>query len=132
LRVHYSTLTDHEVCVSEIIAVVNNKYQQSNATLADPNCVPVNYVALNEPDNAAFAVFVQPNPAHESTTVYFENPNAEPMAFSLTDLTGRTQRSFSDLRGESVSIERAGLPDGTYLFTLRGSRGIVSGKILMQ
>jgi len=132
LRVHYSALTDHEVCVSEIIAVVNNKYQQSNATLADPNCVPVNYVALTEPDLAPFAVFVQPNPARESTTVFFENPNAEPMAFTLTDLTGRTQRSFSDLRGESVSIERAGLPDGTYLFTLRGSRGIVSGKLLLH
>ncbi len=132
LRVHYSALTDHMVCVSEITAVVNNKYQQSNATLADPNCVPVTFVGLNEPGKAPFAVFVQPNPMRESTTVFFENKNAEPMMFTLTDLTGRTLRSFSDLRGESLNIERNGLPQGTYLFTLHGNRGSVSGKLVMM
>lgn len=131
LRVHYSALTDHMVCVSEITAVVNNKYQQSNATLADPNCVPVTFVGLNEPNKAPFAVFVQPNPMRENTTIFFENKNAESMTFTLSDLTGRTLRSFSDLRGESINIERDALPQGTYLFTLRGSRGSVSGKLVM-
>jgi len=68
----------------------------------------------------------------ESTTVFFENKNAEPMMFTLTDLTGRTLRSFSDLRGESLNIERNGLPQGTYLFTLHGNRGSVSGKLVMM
>ncbi|MDO8367711.1 MAG: lysyl oxidase family protein [Saprospiraceae bacterium] len=132
LRVHYSKLTANKVCVSEITAVVNDKFQQSNATLGDPNCVPVNFVSVGEPGTASFAVFVQPNPMGESTTVFFENENAEPMMFTLTDLTGRTLRFFNDLRGESVSIDREGLPQGTYLFTLRGSRGSVSGKIIMR
>ncbi|MFN0174688.1 MAG: lysyl oxidase family protein [Saprospiraceae bacterium] len=132
LRVHYSALTDHMVCVSEITAVVNNKYQQSNATLADPNCVPVTFVGLNEPGHAPFAVFVQPNPMRENTTIFFENKNAEPMAFTLTDLTGRKVRSFNDLSGESINIERGTLPQGTYLFTLRSSRGSVSGKLVMM
>ena len=131
LKVHYSKLTDHEVCVSQIIAVVNSKYQQSNATLADPNCVPVNYVSVAEPNAAPFAVFVQPNPMRESTTVFFENENAEPFTFTLTDVTGRTLRSFNNLHGRSVSVERAGLPSGTYLFNLRCSRGSVSGKLVM-
>ena len=131
LRIHYSTLTDHQVCVSKIIAVVSDKYQQSNATLADPNCVPVNYVSVGEPGSASFAVFVQPNPMRESTTVFFENPNAEPMTFTLTDLTGRTLRSFSDLCGQSVSVERSGLPACTYFFNLCSSRGSVSGKLIM-
>ena len=131
LRVHYSTLTAQKVCVSGITSVVNNKYQQSNATLADPNCVPVNYVAVNEPNSSPFAIFVQPNPMRESTTVFFENPNAEPVAFTLTDLTGRILRSYSDLRSESVVIDRVGLPEGTYFFSLRSSRGSVSGKLVM-
>ena len=132
LRVHYASLTDHMVCISEITSVVNNKYQQSNASLADPNCVPVTYVAVNEPGQTAFAVFVQPNPMRDNTTIFFENKNAEPTQFTLTDLTGRTLRSFSDLYGESISIQREGLPEGAYIFTLRGSRGSVSGKIVMQ
>ncbi len=132
LRVHYSTLTDHTVCVSEITAVVNNKYQKSNATIGDPSCLPVTFVAVSEPNLAPFAVFVQPNPMLESTTVFFENENAEAMTFTLIDLTGRTLRSFNNLRGESVKIERNGLPQGTYLFTLRGDRGSVSGKIIIR
>ena len=132
LRIHYASLTDHMVCISEITAVVNSKYQQSNASLADPNCVPVTYVAVNEPGQTAFAVFVQPNPMREHTTIFFENKNAEPTQFTLTDLTGRTLRSFSDLHGESISIQREGLPEGAYIFTLRGSRGSVSGKIVLQ
>jgi hypothetical protein len=132
LRVHYSALTDHEVCISKITAIVNNQYQQSNATLANPNCVPVNYVSVGEPGSASMAVFVQPNPMRESTTVFFENKNAESMSFTLTDLTGRVVQSFSDLRGESVRLEREGLPEGTYLFTLRSSRGSVMGKIVLQ
>ncbi|MFN0034509.1 MAG: lysyl oxidase family protein [Saprospiraceae bacterium] len=132
LRVHYSSLTANKVCVAQIIAVVNNKYQQSNATLAAPNCVPVNTVAASEPSTAPFAVFVQPNPMGESTTVFFENKNAEPMTFTLTDLMGRTLRSFTGLRGESVNIPRDALPEGTYIFTLRGSRGSVSGKLVCQ
>ncbi len=132
LRVHYSKLTDHMVCVSEITAVVNNKYQKSNAIIGDPSCLPVTFVAVVEPALAPFAVFVQPNPMLESTTVFFENKNAEPMTFSLTDLTGRTLRSFSNLRSESVKIERNGLPEGTYLFTLRGDRGSVTGKIVIR
>ncbi|MFN0215223.1 MAG: lysyl oxidase family protein [Saprospiraceae bacterium] len=132
LRVHYSKLTDHKICVSEIIAVVNNKYQQSNATLADPNCVPVSYVSSHEAGFRPFAVFVQPNPMGESSTVFFENPNAEPMSFTLTDLTGRTLRSFNDLRGQSVVIERAGLPSGTYFFNLRGNSGSMCGRLVMR
>ena len=52
--------------------------------------------------------------------------------FILTDLTGRTLRSFNNLYGESLIIERENLPEGTYLFTLRCSRGIVSGKLLIR
>ncbi len=132
LRIHYAALTDHKVCISAITAIVNNQYQRSNATLADPNCVPANYVSISEAGRAPFAVFVQPNPMRESTTVFFENKNAESMSFTLSDLTGRTLRSFSDLRGESVNLEREGLPEGTYLFTLHGSRGSVIGKIVIQ
>lgn len=132
LRVHYQSLTGNEVCVSAISSVVNTKYQESNASLAVPNCIQVNTVAVSEPGTGPFAVFVQPNPMREMTTVFFENKNAEPMNFTLTDLTGRIVRSFNDLRSESINVERAGLPDGTYLFTLRGSRGIVSGKLVMQ
>jgi hypothetical protein len=131
LRVHYAALTAPEVCISEITAVVNHKYQRSSANIGNPACIPVTFVGTKDPLNAPFVVFVQPNPMHDQTTVFFENKNAEPMTFTLSDLTGRVLRTQTDLRGESVLLERADLPQGTYIFTLRSSRGSVSGKVVM-
>ncbi|MFM9951877.1 MAG: lysyl oxidase family protein [Saprospiraceae bacterium] len=132
LRVHYSGLTGNEVCVSGITALVNHHYQKSNATLPAPNCVPVNDVSVNESGHKSFAVFVQPNPMEESTTIFFKNPNAEPMLLQLTDWTGRQLRSFSDLRGESVTIVRDGLPEGAYIFTLQNSKKTAIGKLIIH
>lgn len=131
LRVHYASLTDDEVCVSSIQSVVNNKYQASNAQLGIPNCIKVKTVSVKDPVNQPFTVFVQPNPMKESSTIFFNNKNAEPMSFTLKDMTGRTLRSFQQIREESVVVEREGLPEGTYLFTIWGSRGSVSGKLLI-
>jgi hypothetical protein len=132
LRVHYAKLTDHKVCVSKITAVVNDKYQQSTAMIGDPSCIPVDYVSVSEPGKAPFSVFVQPNPMRQNTTIFFENKAAEPMSFTLTDLTGRTLRSVNEIQGESIQLQREDLPEGTYLFTLRSSKGAVSGKIVIQ
>lgn len=133
LRLHYSGFTATEVCIAEITAVVNHKYQGSNASIVNPDCLPVNFVSAKEPGTqAAFPFYVLPNPMGESSTVFFENKYAEPMRFTLTDLTGRSLRAIEGIRGESVRIEREGLPAGTYIFHLSGSRGSVSGKILMR
>lgn len=131
LRVHYSTLTADEVCVSEVKSVVNHKYHKSNASIGAPSCVLVNMVGTQEP-GAPFAVFVQPNPMQESCTIYFENQEAEPMQLLVTDMLGRTVLRLTDLRSNSVLVERGTLPEGTYAFSLQGRRGSVSGKILMR
>lgn len=132
LRVHYSQLSDNEVCIADIIAVVNHKYQRSNAMLGTPNCIPVDYVGVSDWGRSPFAVYVQPNPMLESTTVYFDNPAAEPVVFTLLDLTGRVLREFPEVRDNSVTVERGDLPAGTYVFTLRSSRGVAGGKILVR
>jgi hypothetical protein len=131
VRIHYSNLTDNEVCISELKHVVNHKYHKSNASIGQPACVPTNIVGTREP-KAAFAVFVQPNPMRETATIYFENPGFEPVQCQLTDMYGRVVRSYSDLRQTSVVIERGALPKGTYSFTLKHTRGMVTGKLVMQ
>jgi hypothetical protein len=132
LRVHYSKLTAPKVCVSKITAVVNSKYERSNALLADPNCVSTGITATGEPGKKPFEVFVQPNPFREDATVFFENPDAEPITVTLTDVTGRVLRSFNGIRSESVTFERENLPEGAYFFTVRSSKGSVSGKIVAK
>jgi len=132
LRIHYSALTGTEVCIDSIIAVVNSKYQLSQAMLANPNCVSVKTSSASSLVPQAFGVYVQPNPFTDKTTVYFENETAEPMSVELTDITGKVLRFFEGVRGNSVTFERNNLPSGTYFFTVRGEKGRVSGKIIAQ
>jgi hypothetical protein len=131
LRVHYSSLTDNEVCVSEVKSVVNHKYHKSNASIGNPACVPTNMVGITEPFEP-FAVFIQPNPMRESTSVYFDNPSGEPMQLQLMDMLGRTVRRYTDLRGSSVLIEKQTLPEGNYTLPLQNARGMVSRKLMIH
>jgi hypothetical protein len=130
LRVHYSALTAPEVCLSQVTAVVNSKYQRSNALLASPNCTSTGLVSTSGPGQAAFEVFVQPNPFRERTTIFFENAAAEPVNITLSDATGRVVRSFERVRAESVTIERGSLGAGVYTFSISSPKGVVSGRIM--
>ncbi len=131
LRIHYSGLTDTSVCVSEISAVVNNKYQLSNASVGLPACITV-VTSSTRDIQAAFGVYVQPNPFDKQATVFFENDGAELMTVSLTDVTGKVLRSFEGIRDNSVTFERGNLPAGTYFYTVQGPRGRVTGKIMAK
>jgi hypothetical protein len=132
VRVHYSSLTGPEVCVSAITAVVNSKYQKSAAEIASPACVTTGLVGSHEPSKAAFSVFVQPNPFREDATIFFENPQGESMKVTLTDMTGRVLRSFENIHSEFVTFQRGDLAEGVYMFTVSNSKGQVSGKIAVQ
>ncbi len=132
LRVHYSAITATEICLSEITAVVNPKYQRSNASIGVPSCVPGKTSPTNNPAQNAFGVYVQPNPFVERTSIYFENEAAEPVRVELKDVTGKLLRSFEGIRGTSVTIERNNLPQGTYFFTVSGRQGSISGKVVAR
>ncbi len=130
LRIHYSELTDSVVCISAITAVVNDKYQQSNAYIGMPSCVPTNFVSTKQAYQT-LNVFVQPNPFRDKTTLFFANPGAEAMDVTITDLTGRVVRSFLQVRDTEVSISGAGLSAGVYIYNIKGLNGQASGKITL-
>lgn len=132
LRVHYNALTDVKVCIESIQAVVNEHYQRSTAALADPNCVQIVTTSSQEPGKNEMTYFVQPNPFTESTSIFFANPENEPVHAVLTDVQGRTVRNIDGLRGETWTITRGNLPAGVYFFQLRGAHGYASGKLIVE
>ncbi len=111
-------------------AVVNNKYQKSNSVLGQPNCTSSSVSATQIAEQQAFPVFVQPNPFSAQTTLYFANSGLEPMSVTLTDMTGKVRRTYTDMRSESVTLERGNLPAGLYLYTVQSSRMSRSGKLI--
>jgi hypothetical protein len=131
LRIHYANLTESSVCLDNITAVVNSKYQRSSATISNPNCVSVETSRVSNQYTQP-GIYVQPNPFVEKTTIYFQNDAAEPLNINLTDVTGKTLRSFEGIRSNFVTIERNALPEGTYFVTVSGSNGRINAKIIAQ
>ncbi len=134
LRLHYDELTSDsaQVCISGITAIVNEKYVRSNALLADPNCVSTGASATLDPSQQAFRAIAIPNPAADQFGIFFDNPGAEPVNVTLSDAAGHPLRVFKGVREESVTIERGDLPAGLYLFRVEGSRGRVTGKVVVE
>ncbi|MEO6037727.1 MAG: lysyl oxidase family protein [Saprospiraceae bacterium] len=130
LRIHYQELTAQQACLTSVEAVVNAKYQKSHAVLGSPNCASGNVSATQELAAGVFPVFVQPNPFHGQTTLFFANPNQEMMRITLTNLTGQILRDYPDVRTDSLTFELGDLPAGVYLYTVQNSRNKVSGKVL--
>ncbi len=132
LRIHYSNLTETAVCIDNITAVVNSKYQRSSAAISNPSCISIETSSVTNATGNPPGLFVQPNPFVEKTTIYFLNDAAEPMNINLTDVTGKVLRSFEGVRSNFVIIERQTLAEGTYFITVSGSNGRINAKIIAQ
>ncbi len=131
LRIHYDKINAPQVCITNIQSVVNSNYQESNALLVSPSCVPVGQVsATYTPGSASFAVFAQPNPFYESTTLLIARHDVEPMTITLSDLNGKVVRMYQNIRSDSVTFERGDLPSGVYLYSVQYGKGVVSGKVV--
>jgi len=131
VRIHYDKIDAAQVCIANIQAVVNANYQESNALLVTPSCIPVGQVSSTyTPGSASFAVFAQPNPFYESTTLLIARHDVEPMTITLADLNGKVVRMYRNIRSDSVTFERGDLPSGVYLYSVQYGQGVVSGKVV--
>lgn len=74
-----------------------------------------------------------PNPFSESTTLYFENPFAEPFSLRLLDLQGKVVYQQENNSGSTITILKNNLPSGIYLWNLISSDNKVeSGKVVVM
>lgn len=117
LRLYWS---DHEeeICIDEIIDVVNTEYHNT-LTFIENGCVTPSGVSEAFAETAPM---LYPNPMVESALLRFPNPAREQMVFTLTDARGREVMSLST-QGVQLTIDRGELPSGTYLYSLVSQSG---------
>lgn len=132
LRIHYSELTAPQVCITAIQAIVNDKYMKVNSIIGPAPCVGTGSTGTNTPNAANIAVFVQPNPFEQETSIFFENELGEAFTFTLNDLNGRILRRIENLRADNLQIERGDLPAGIYYFKLESARSHATGKLIIK
>ena len=107
LRVYWSE-HDGEVCLAEVIDVVNENYENTVHTLID-GCA-TSLITME----AAQAVKVMPNPMGDMSTVQFP---LGVWTMDVLDIQGRTVMS-KQVSGRRVNLHRAELGPGSYVLRL--------------
>lgn len=75
---------------------------------------------------------IQPNPFNNYTTLSFDNPKQEEFELTITDLQGKTIRSYTKIKGSSIKIEKNELSTGVYLYTLKNRDLSTTGKLMVR
>jgi hypothetical protein len=72
-----------------------------------------------------------PNPFSQSSRISFENPGRCPYQLSIIDITGKIVRTISHINDNEVVLLRENLPQGFYLFELKGDN-YYRGKLVIK
>jgi Lysyl oxidase len=129
-RLYFSQITASEICLSEIIDIVNHDYQQTITRIAD-GCLMVVSVEEGGMVNN-MRTTVEPNPFGDYTLLQFDNKQGNSFELSLTDVQGRVVRQYSDIRESIVKIERGELVSGVYWYRLSGKEGVGVGRFVVE
>jgi hypothetical protein len=72
-----------------------------------------------------------PNPFSQWTKINFENPKRIPYQLKVTDMSGKIVRIINDITDNGVILLRENLPQGFYLFELKGDQ-VYRGKFIIK
>jgi hypothetical protein len=118
LRVYWSEAGD-EVCLAEVIDVVNDQFQNTLHTMEDGCVSSVLQLEATE------ALQVLPNPMVDVATIQF--PRGE-WQLEVLDVQGRVVSSQSVV-GSSAILRRESLTPGTYMVRVSGERATWTTKL---
>ncbi len=125
-RLHYTATTGAQICISQIVDVVNSNYEEVLYGI-EGSCLGA--VSSVEPVGI-YQVMVFPNPFDRMTTLTFEMAAKEKYTLEIIDMQGRVVRDYGQLRQNRVEIDRGSLDAGMYFYRLKGKSEQV-GKIVV-
>ena len=115
LRLYWINVED-EVCIMDIVDVVNDDYHNTLIDIEDA-CVS----EVHDDELVQSTVLVMPNPITLNSTLSFPNPTREAMTLQILDSQGKLVRVEQTV-GNMHVIERGNLNSGAYFFRLIGNQ----------
>lgn len=88
LRVYFSSVTDSQICIAQIIDVVNGNYEQVIGKIGHA-CEHVPVVSNVEEEISSENLLVIPNPSNGNFDLYLENKSLSGAEIKITDAIGR-------------------------------------------
>jgi hypothetical protein len=90
------------------------------------NCFVISGIA--DPDFDPFQLQISPVPFHDHTTITFINKKGSALTLTIYDINGREVRSIKNITGNSFTVNRQGMQQGIYLFSMKDEGGKTSTK----
>ncbi len=85
-----------------------------------------------EPGAETLSFTCYPNPARDRLTVQSAKGDLQGTTILVTDLTGKTVRTYSPFRGDRADLSLQGLVPGIYLLRISSPEGLHTQKIIVQ
>lgn len=132
-RIHYLSLTDTLLCISDIQAVVNQDYEETITSVDPFNTCIVAYTGIDELPNGGVELTLYPNPMQQSSTLKIDNKFNAEIAVQLIDPSGRMVRNYGRVNTTTLSIERSTLSAGIYFVQVSDTDRILTReKLIIQ
>ena len=128
VRLYFSEYTDTLICISNIVDIVNQDYQQT-ITRIDGPCIT--FIAVNDL-YANIEVKLEPNPFNRQTRLSFFNQERESFELQILNNTGQLVRSYNDITGTAITIHKGDLPAGVYVYNLKSETKLGVGRLVIQ
>ena len=132
-RIHYFSLTDTLICISDIKTVVNQNYEETVTSVDGFNTCIVAFTGIDELANGGVELSIFPNPMSEFATVKIENKFNAKISVQLVDPSGKNVRDFGSVNTNSVRINRNNLSAGIYFVQVKDKERILTReKLIVQ
>jgi hypothetical protein len=128
-RVHFSSVSGNEICITEVVSCVNEDYEETRTVIVD-GCVDY-YVGIDELDNGGVTLQLFPNPMEDHTTLMMNNAFGTDITVSLMDPTGRSVRDYGTVKADKLNISKDGLSAGVYFVQVTSDNRILNRERLV-
>jgi hypothetical protein len=133
LRLKYDLIDSNKICIEDIVAVVNDAYEEISHEIVDSACITAVPTANSI---AAFQSSINhslyPNPFTKATNLIVENMSHRPYQVSIYDVFGRIVRTYPKQTANVMIIEKGSLASGVYILKASGENWQFKEKLMIE
>ncbi len=129
-RIYYSSLTDTEVCLSEIVHIVNGSYEAVQTEIEN-GCRTVSPVSVKEVENAGHLT-IWPNPGNGIFHVAIRTPQPADGAIEVLNTLGEQVMMIPTSAHTEVLLDLSSQTPGIYLVRYRDPQRVITQRIVLS
>ncbi|MCB9187303.1 MAG: T9SS type A sorting domain-containing protein [Flavobacteriales bacterium] len=130
-RIHYFSLTDTVICISNIKTVVNQNYEETIKRVDGLHACIIAHTGIDELVDGGVDLRLFPNPMESATTLEVNNRYNAEVNVSLIDPSGKMVRDYGNVTNSKLTIEKSGLSAGIYFVQVTDKHRVLTREKLI-